>query len=205
MHADAAVGAGVVFDPTGVESVVGFEFAPVRHRGSLEQPSGGFLAQQCLPDVAAVVRVAVGIGAFFLDLVEDAEVATWSGAAGCPDGNGHGKEAIGALHDISALFAKRNLHFHIVWIFRKFRRPIIGMISGKPADAGTGAGWDKRCGDDGGNECVNVFEVHNSGGFNETLSFEQRNASQSIDEFFHDEGMRLVVFFLQKICPKILH
>jgi len=127
-----------------VESVVGFEFAPVGHWGSLEQPSGGFLAQHRLFDVVAVVRIAVGVGALLLDLIEDAEVATWSGAAGCTDGNGHGKKAIGALHDISALFAERNLYADVVWIFWKFRGAIVSVIGGKSADAGACAGWDKR-------------------------------------------------------------
>jgi len=40
VHADAAVSAGVVFDPAGVESVVGFEFAPVGHWCALKQPAG---------------------------------------------------------------------------------------------------------------------------------------------------------------------
>ena len=85
MHADAAMSAGVVLDPTRVKSVVGFEFAPVGHWSAFEQPAGGFLAQHGLFDVAAAVRVAVSVGAFLFDLVEDAEAATRCGAAGCSD------------------------------------------------------------------------------------------------------------------------
>lgn len=85
MHADAAVGAGVVFDPTGVESVVRFELAPVRHRRALEEPACGFLAEHRLFDVVAAVCVAVGVGAFLFDFIEDAEVAFRCWAAGCAD------------------------------------------------------------------------------------------------------------------------
>jgi len=85
MHADAAMGAGVVFDPSGMESVVGFEFAPVGHWRALKQPAGRLFAQHGLFDAAAVVCVAVGICAFLFSFIEDAKAATWRGAAGGAD------------------------------------------------------------------------------------------------------------------------
>lgn len=36
VHADTAVGAGAVFHPAGVKSVVGFKFTPVGHRSAFE-------------------------------------------------------------------------------------------------------------------------------------------------------------------------
>jgi hypothetical protein len=82
------------------------------------------------------------------------------------------------------LFAERNLYADVVWIFWKFRGAIVSVIGGKSADAGACAGWDKRYGNDCGSEAVDVFSIHGWYGFIPTLSFERRNASQSVDEFF---------------------
>jgi hypothetical protein len=81
MHADAAVGARVMFHPAGVEAVGWFELAPVGHGGAFEGPACGRLARR-LFDLVAIVGVTVGIGAFFLLLVEDAEA---SGGVGLDD------------------------------------------------------------------------------------------------------------------------
>lgn len=75
MHADAAMGARVVLDPTGVESVIGFEFTPVWHWGTFKQPTSWFFAQHGLSHIAAVVRITMSVGAFFFILVEDTEAA----------------------------------------------------------------------------------------------------------------------------------
>lgn len=173
MHADAAMGAGMVFDPSGMKSVVGFEFAPVGHWSAFERPAGGFFAQHGLLDVAAVVRVAVRVGAFLFHLVEDAEVAFGSGFGSSADGDRHGEKTIGAFHHISALFAERNLHADIVWIFRKFRRAVVGVVGGEAAAARAGAGWHERCSDKGGSKAVEVFSVHGLDGFVTRLSFDR--------------------------------
>ena len=143
MHADAPVGAGMMFDPTGVESVVGFEFAPVRHRSAFEGPTCRFLAEHRLPDAATAVCVAVGVGAFLFDFIENPEIAFGCGAARCANRDGHGEKTVGAFHHIRALFAERNFDAYMVWIFRKFCRTIVSVICGESADSGTRARWDE--------------------------------------------------------------
>ncbi len=79
MHADASVGARLVFDPTGVESVVRFKLAPVWHRRAFEQPTGALFREEGLDDIIAAVGVAVGVCTVFGFLFENREISFWSG------------------------------------------------------------------------------------------------------------------------------
>ena len=103
MHADTAMSARGVFHPAGVEAVIGFELAPVGHGSSFEAPTRGFVAQVALTNLAAVMSVAVAIGAVVVIFVENPEVAFGGGGARCSHGNGHDKQGFGAFHDVDHL------------------------------------------------------------------------------------------------------
>ena len=71
MHANAAMGTGSIFDPAGVETVIGFELTPVRHRGTPEFPTAGETRQIGALDRVPLVRKSVGICTVVAVLVED--------------------------------------------------------------------------------------------------------------------------------------
>lgn len=106
MHADAAVGAGVVADPAGVESVGGFEAAPVGEWRAFEGPAAGDVGGGGFFGLVALVGEAVDGVAAGGRFVGDAEVALWGGGGGRADGDGHGEEDFRAFDDVGALFAE---------------------------------------------------------------------------------------------------
>lgn len=89
MHTDATVGARMVFDPAGVEAIVRFEFAPIRHWSSLERVVWWAIAKHGSANVTSLVSVTVGVIAFLGNLVENREIASWSGCSGCTHGYWH--------------------------------------------------------------------------------------------------------------------
>ena len=78
------------------------------------------------------------------------------------------------------------------------------MISGEAADAGAGAGWDERCGNDCGSEAVDVFSIHGWYGFVPTLSSDRRIASQSVGDFFYEQMQAVYLILPAKNSFEIL-
>ena len=73
VESDTAMGAWAIFDPTGMDAIVRFEFAPIRHGCSFEAPSTGFAAEVALFDIAAAVSKSVAVGAVVVIFFENAE------------------------------------------------------------------------------------------------------------------------------------
>ncbi len=74
MHANAAMGAGTVLHPAGMESIVCLELTPVGHGGAFEAPAGGLVAQVALTHLIAVVGEAVAVGPVFVYFPEYAKM-----------------------------------------------------------------------------------------------------------------------------------
>lgn len=137
VHADAAVGAGVVFDPAGMEAVVWFKLTPIRHGSALERPTGGTTAEHRLRHLVAIVCVAMGIGSVGVLLIENLVISSGSRGTRSPHGNGHGKQDFGAFHHIGALFTERDFDPNVFWVGRKLCGAVVSVISREATTAET--------------------------------------------------------------------
>lgn len=110
MHTDTAVGAWSILHPASVESVVSLEFTPVGHWCALEAPAGWLLVNVSLFALAAIVGIAVAVGAVIVLLFENAEVAFRGRCGSGSYGYRHDQQRRLAFHYIDHLVAGRDLY-----------------------------------------------------------------------------------------------
>ena len=146
VHAQAAGGGREWLHPTGVESVGGLKFAPIRHGRSLELPACRFVFEIAFTNRISVDRIAVGVGPIIMVLALDPEGSGRRGRCGPPHRDRHDEKGLVALHHVGHAVAQRNLHANVGRVGGEGGGAVVRLIGAHRRSLGTPGGGRARAG-----------------------------------------------------------